>query len=57
MKGKLAAPDFDPSHIIAVSAMLSGGDAASWEKGQEKLKAAEAELQGLSTPTTPTASS
>ena len=38
LKGKLAAPDFDPSHIIAVSAMLSGGDAASWEKGQEKLK-------------------
>ncbi|MBB3641346.1 MULTISPECIES: ABC transporter substrate-binding protein [Variovorax] len=39
LKGKLSAPDFDPSHIIAVSAMLSGGDAATWEKGQEKLKA------------------
>jgi putative spermidine/putrescine transport system substrate-binding protein len=39
LKGKISAPDFDPSHIIAVSAMLSGGDAASWEKGQEKLKA------------------
>ena len=39
MKGKLAAPDFDPSHIIAVAAMLSGGDAARWEKGQAKLKA------------------
>lgn len=38
MKGKLAAPDFDPSHIMVVSAMLSGGDAASWEKGQAKLK-------------------
>src|SRR3954471_23812661 len=38
MKGKLAAPDFDPSHIIAVAAMLSGGDAASWEKGEAKLK-------------------
>ncbi|MGE0851612.1 MAG: PotD/PotF family extracellular solute-binding protein [Hyphomicrobiaceae bacterium] len=38
MKGKLAAPDFDPSHIITVSALLSGGDAAHWEKGQEKLK-------------------
>jgi putative spermidine/putrescine transport system substrate-binding protein len=38
VKGKLAAPDFDPSHLIVVSAMLSGGDAASWEKGQEKLK-------------------
>ncbi|HEY8336308.1 MAG TPA: polyamine ABC transporter substrate-binding protein [Tardiphaga sp.] len=39
MKGKLAAPDFDPSHIIAVSAILAGSDAAHWEKGQGKLKA------------------
>src|SRR4051812_42790869 len=39
MKGKIAGPDFDPSHIIAISAMLSGADAAHWEKGQDKLKA------------------
>lgn len=39
LKGKLAAPDFDPSHIIAVSAILSGADAAHWERGQDKLKA------------------
>lgn len=39
LKGKLAAPDFDPSHLIVVSAILSGGDAATWQKGQEKLKA------------------
>src|SRR5262245_59581577 len=39
LKGKLAAPDFDPSHLIVVSALLSGGDASSWEKGQDKLKA------------------
>jgi putative spermidine/putrescine transport system substrate-binding protein len=38
VKGLLAAPDFDPSHIIAVAAILSGGDAAHWEKGQAKLK-------------------
>jgi putative spermidine/putrescine transport system substrate-binding protein len=38
VKGKLAAPDFDPSHLIVVSALLSGGDAATWEKGQAKLK-------------------
>lgn len=38
MKGKLASPDFDPSHIITIAAMLSGGDAGSWEKGQAKLK-------------------
>src|SRR5215471_11925428 len=39
MKAKLAAPDFDPSHIITVAALLSGGDAAHWEKGEDKLKA------------------
>jgi len=39
LKGKIAGPDFDPSHIIAVSAMLSGSDAAHWEKGQDKLRA------------------
>lgn len=39
LKGKIAAPDFDPSHLIAVAALLSGGDAGSWEKGQDKLKA------------------
>jgi putative spermidine/putrescine transport system substrate-binding protein len=38
VRGMLAAPDFDPSHIITVAAMLAGGDAASWEKGQAKLK-------------------
>src|SRR6266576_2378302 len=38
LKGKLAAPEFDPSHLIVVSAILSGGDAATWEKGQAKLK-------------------
>src|SRR5216683_766701 len=39
LKAKIAAPDFDPSHIIAISAILSGGDAAHSEKGQDKLKA------------------
>jgi putative spermidine/putrescine transport system substrate-binding protein len=39
LKGKIGVPDFDPSHVIAVSAMLSGGDAKTWEKGQEKLMA------------------
>ena len=38
MKGKLAAPDFDPSHIMTIAAMLAGGDAATWEKGQAKMK-------------------
>jgi putative spermidine/putrescine transport system substrate-binding protein len=38
VKGKLASPDFDPSHIMTVAAMLAGGDASTWEKGQAKLK-------------------
>src|SRR5262249_44864039 len=37
--GKIASPDFGPSHIIAVAALLSGADAAHWEKGEDKLKA------------------
>jgi putative spermidine/putrescine transport system substrate-binding protein len=38
LKGKIAAPDFDPSHLIVVSAILSGGDAEHWQKGEAKLK-------------------
>jgi putative spermidine/putrescine transport system substrate-binding protein len=39
LKAKLSAPDFDTSHLVAVAAKLEGGDAASWEKGQARLKA------------------
>jgi putative spermidine/putrescine transport system substrate-binding protein len=39
LKGTLALPDWDPSHIIAVSAKLAGSDAEHWEKGEDKLKA------------------
>ena len=39
LKGMIAAPDFDPSHIIVVAALLSGGDPEHWQKGEEKLKA------------------
>jgi putative spermidine/putrescine transport system substrate-binding protein len=39
MRAKLAAPDFDPSHIITVAAILEGGDASTWEKGQARLRA------------------
>jgi putative spermidine/putrescine transport system substrate-binding protein len=41
MKGKLGLPDFDPSHIIVVAAILSGGDAGNWKAGiplLQKLK-------------------
>jgi putative spermidine/putrescine transport system substrate-binding protein len=37
-KGKIALPDFDPSHIITISALLEGGDEVNWQKGQERLK-------------------
>lgn len=37
LKGKIAMPDFDPSHIITVSAVLSGGNEFQWQKGQERL--------------------
>lgn len=39
LKNKIAAPDWDPSHIITVAAILSGGNAGTWEKGEAKLKA------------------
>jgi putative spermidine/putrescine transport system substrate-binding protein len=38
LKGKVGLPDFDPSHIITVSALLEGGDEVNWQKGQERLK-------------------
>lgn len=39
LEGTIGLPDFDPSHIIVISALLSGGDAASWEVGHDKLEA------------------
>jgi putative spermidine/putrescine transport system substrate-binding protein len=39
LKGKVAAPDFDASHLIAVAAKLEGADPANWDKGQTLLKA------------------
>ncbi len=39
MVNKLAAPDFDPSHIIVAAAVLEGGDASTWERGQARLRA------------------
>jgi putative spermidine/putrescine transport system substrate-binding protein len=39
MRQRLAGPDFDPSHIICVSALLEGADAATWERGQARLRA------------------
>lgn len=35
---KIGLPDFDPSHIITVSAVLEGGNERDWQKGQERLR-------------------
>jgi putative spermidine/putrescine transport system substrate-binding protein len=39
LKGKISAPDFDASHLIAVAAKLEGADVTDWQKGQARLKA------------------
>jgi putative spermidine/putrescine transport system substrate-binding protein len=39
LKGKISAPDFDASHLIAVAAKLEGADVTDWQKGQARLRA------------------
>jgi len=39
LEGMIAAPDFDPSHIIAVAAKLEGVDIENWEQAEDKLLA------------------
>lgn len=43
-RGKIILPAFDPSHIIVVSALLSGGNEFDWERGWERLKALKANV-------------
>ena len=38
LKSKLGLPDFDPSHIITIAALLEGGNEKDWQKGQARLK-------------------
>jgi putative spermidine/putrescine transport system substrate-binding protein len=38
LKGKIAMPDFDPSHIITIAALMEGGNEATWQKGEERLR-------------------
>jgi len=38
LKGKIALPDFDPSHIITIAALMEGGNEVTWQKGQERLR-------------------
>lgn len=37
LEGMIAAPDFDPSHIIAVASKLEGVDIKKWEEAEDKL--------------------
>ena len=39
LKGKIAMPDFDPSHIITSAALMGGGNEVTWQRGEGKLKA------------------
>jgi putative spermidine/putrescine transport system substrate-binding protein len=39
LKGKISAPDFDASHLVAVAAKLEGAGPADWQKGETRLKA------------------
>lgn len=38
LKGKLALPDFDPSHIITIAALMEGGNEITWQKGEARLR-------------------
>jgi putative spermidine/putrescine transport system substrate-binding protein len=38
LKGKIAMPDFDPSHIITIAALMEGGNEVNWQKGEPKLR-------------------
>jgi len=38
LRGKIAMPDFDPSHIITIAALMEGGNEITWQKGQERLR-------------------
>jgi len=38
LKGKIAMPDFDPSHIITIAALMEGGNEVNWQKGEGRLK-------------------
>ena len=44
LKGKIAMPDFDPSHIITIAALMEGGNEATWQKGQERLRQLKASI-------------
>ena len=47
MKGKLGLPDFDPSHIMIVSAMLAGGNAETWKTGIPLLEQLKPQIKAF----------
>lgn len=46
---RIGLPDFDPSHIIVAAAVLEGGDAATWERGQARLRALRPNIRAFYT--------
>jgi len=38
LRGKIAVPDFDPSHIITIAALMEGGNESTWQKGEDRLR-------------------
>jgi putative spermidine/putrescine transport system substrate-binding protein len=38
LRGKIALPDFDPSHIITIAALMDGGNEVNWQKGEARLR-------------------
>ena len=34
LKGKIAMPDFDPSHIITIAALMEGGNEINWQRAR-----------------------
>lgn len=49
LANRVAVPDFDPSHIIVAAAVLEGGDASTWERGQARLRALRPNLRAFYT--------
>lgn len=49
LKGMVAVPDFDPSHIIAVAAKLEGKDLDHWQEADGKLLALRPNLKAFYT--------
>lgn len=47
VKGRLALPDFDPSHIIIAASKLEGVPPTEWQKAEDKLKALKANIKGF----------